>query len=62
MSELKSSRSILEAMTRAEAESSDPDYQAWVRREIEAAVASNKAHPERRIPQRDMWKKHGLES
>ena len=62
MRELKSSRSILEAMTRAEAESSDPDYQAWVRREIEAAVASNKAHPERRIPQRDMWKKHGLES
>ena len=61
MSKLKSNTSILETMTQAEPESNDPDYQAWVRREIEAAVASNKAHPERRIPQRDMWKKHGLE-
>ena len=62
MADLKSNKSIIEALTRAEPESDDPDYQGWVRREIEAAVASNKAHPERRIPQRDIWKKHGLES
>ena len=62
MNDVKSNRSMLEAMTQAETESDDPDYHAWVRREIETAVASNRTHPERRIPQRDMWKKHGLES
>jgi hypothetical protein len=39
----------------------EADYDAWVRAKIEAALKEAKEHPERRIPQAEVWKKFGLE-
>ncbi len=62
MNEIDQKPSKLADMTTSQPESTDPDYQAWVKAEIEAALAKDIAHPENRIPARDIWKKHGLES
>ena len=43
------------------AESSDPEYLAWKRREIEAALKEADEHPEDFMTQEEVWRKFGLE-
>jgi hypothetical protein len=38
-----------------------PDYDAWARAKIEAALKQAKDHPEERISQDAVWRKFGLE-
>jgi hypothetical protein len=52
----------LEDFDTAQADSSDPAYLAWRDRKVTAALDAAQAHPERRIPQSEVWKKFGLEA
>ena len=51
----------LAELTTEQPESTDPGYLAWQEAKIKKALQAAKDHPERRIPQAEMWKKHGLE-
>lgn len=38
----------------------DAAYEAWATRKIEAALAHDKANPDKRMSQQDVWEKYGL--
>lgn len=61
MSELKAQMTFEDLTTPSEETEREPEYDAWVRAKIEAALKEANEHPERRIPMRDVWKKFGLE-
>lgn len=48
-------------LTTPQPESDDPAYRAWTARKIEAALTEDRANPERRLAERAVWRKHGLE-
>ncbi|NBC33778.1 MAG: hypothetical protein GVY13_13980 [Alphaproteobacteria bacterium] len=51
----------LEELTREQPESTDPEYLAWKRRQIEEAVAHADAFPDDVLTEEEVWKKRGLE-
>ncbi len=61
MSEVVEKPAIVDDLTTAMPESSEPAYQAWTRARIENSLAEAKSHPENRIPLSKIWKKFGLE-
>lgn len=61
MSELKAQMTIKDLTTPSEDRERQPEYDAWARAKIEAALKEANEHPERRIPMRQVWKKFDLE-
>jgi hypothetical protein len=59
MTEIKEKVTSAE-LTTEQPESTDSDYLAWVEQKIRHAVAEAVAHPEKRIPQSEIWKKTAL--
>ena len=43
-----------------QSDESDPAYEKWAERKIEAALEADTANPDRRLTQAQMWEKHGL--
>jgi hypothetical protein len=61
MSDTKITSDTLSDILRPVPESQNPEYLAWKAAKIKQALTSAKASPEKRIPQRKIWKKFGLE-
>ncbi len=53
---------IKDLTRQSEPESTDPQYLAWKREKIEAAIRQLDAHPDNTVPLNEMLKKHGLET
>jgi hypothetical protein len=53
---------IKDLTRQSEAESVTPQYLAWKREKIEAAIRQADAHPDDTIPLNEILKKHGLEN
>lgn len=52
----------IDELTRAlEPESSDPEYLAWKKAKIEAAIKEADAFPEDTLTEAEVWQKHGLD-
>ena len=62
MSEISDRKPTIAELTEHQLLTPDPGYWEWREKKIRAAVADDIAHPEARIPLRDMWKQLGLES
>jgi hypothetical protein len=53
---------IKDLTQQSEVDSTDPQYLAWKREKIEAAVRQADAHPDDTVPMNEILKKHGLEN
>ncbi|MBT4046055.1 MAG: hypothetical protein HOF11_21325 [Rhodospirillaceae bacterium] len=62
MTDTKTTDVGLDDLVRDVQPSQDPAYLAWRDAKIARALKAAEAAPERRIPQREIWKKFGLES
>jgi len=61
MSAIDETRPDLRALTTPQAESDDPAHRAWSTAKIEAALTADRAHPGKRLSERAVWRKYGLE-
>ena len=61
ISEIKPRPENVNDFLRPAAPSQDPAYLAWRDAKIKRALAAAEAAPEKSIPQRQVWKKFGLE-
>jgi hypothetical protein len=61
MSDLDMRQDGPEDMIRPAEPSRDPEYLAWREAKIRGALEAARAAPERSVPQREVWKKFGLE-
>lgn len=49
-----------EEATTEQLEATDPDYLTWREAKIRKALAEADAHPEKLIPQHEIWKRFGM--
>lgn len=61
MADLETANLTLRELTTEQPESTDPDYLAWKRRQIEEALAHADAFPDDVLTEEEVWKKRGLE-
>ncbi len=59
--QMSDTKTDIDELTASQPTASDPAYEKWKERKIARALASSKAHPEKRIPLHVIMKKFGLE-